>query len=163
MSSKKNSALAIKKVCGAILESLPKDKHFPILCEMFDFISITNFKQTISELITIDQMHIFGISPEMQTILKHLKQLNMLGEISQVRQSLQVIYQEVHNKTVVLIKVSEQNKSSINDIIATVRAKIQKDCDFVYIPSNIPGMTIQFCDKIIQYTPSQIVKQMRAI
>jgi F0F1-type ATP synthase delta subunit len=161
--SKKNNTLLVKKVTDTILSALPHNKHFPVLCEMFDFASITNFKQTIHELIDIDQMHIFGISAEMQTILKHLKELNMLGHISNIRQHLQEKYQELHNKTVVLIKVSEKNRTSLHDIIASIKAKIGKECEFVYIPSNIAGITIQFNDQIIQYTPSQIAKQMKAV
>lgn len=161
MSSKKN-ALMPKKIADAILSSLPKEKHFAILCELFDFSSITNFKQTINELIEIDQMHIFGISPEMQAILKHLQQINMLGNIAQIRQCFQTQYQELHKKTVVLIKVSEKNKSSINDIIAAIKTKTGQDSDFIYLPSNISGLTVQFNDQIIQHTPSQISKQMKS-
>jgi F0F1-type ATP synthase delta subunit len=128
---------------------------------MFDFLSITNFKKTINELIAIEQMHTFGISPEMQAILKHLKQLNMLGEIARIKNNIQEQYQKIHNRTVVVVKVSEKNKSSLNDIIITIKARIGKDCDFIYIPSNIAGITIQFNDQIIQYTSSQIAKQMK--
>jgi hypothetical protein len=163
MSTKKNISLITKKVADTILSSVPQIKHFAILCEMFDFISVTNFKQTINELIEIDQMHVFGISTEMQTILKHLKQLNMLGNIANIRQNLQERYQELHNKTVVVVKVSEKNKSSLNDIVSSVKARIGGQCDFVYIPSNIPGIIIQFKDQILQYTPSQIAKQMKAV
>jgi hypothetical protein len=44
-----------------------------------------------------------------------------------------------------------------------VKARIGGQCDFVYIPSNIPGIIIQFKDQILQYTPSQIAKQMKAV
>lgn len=163
MSRKYSNVLIVKKIVDTIFSSTHKTKHFSILCEMFDFLTITNFKQTIEELIMIDQMHIFGISPEIQSILRHLQSLDMLGNIATICSALHKRYEELHNRTIVTIKVSEINKTSLNDVIVAIRDKIDQDCDFLYIPSNIAGLTVQFKDQIFQYTPSQISKKMKVV
>lgn len=163
MSWKRSNVLVVKKIVDAIFSSTSREKHFPILREMFDFLTITNFKQTIEELIEIDQMHIFGISPEMQSILRHLKTLDMLGKIPAIRTALHSKYEELHNRTVVIVKVAEDNKASLNDIIAAICSKVEEPCDFLYIPSNVAGVIVQFKDKVFQYTPSQISKKMKIV
>ena len=102
-----------KKIAETCIVATPYEKHFSLLQEMFGFDGILNFSQTINELIMMDQMDIFGISKDMQVILKHISQLKALSHISLVRKSFQNIYEKVHSRTVVIVKIGQNNPPTV--------------------------------------------------
>ena len=151
-----------KKIAETCIVATPYEKHFALLQEMFGFDGILNFSQTMNELISMDQMDIFGISKEMQIILKHVAQLKALSHIALVRKSLQNIYEKVHNRTVVIVKIGQNNTENLAEVINEVSKQLNGMCDFVYQTYNSAGIIIQFNDKILEYTPSSIAKMLKS-
>lgn len=150
-----------RKLARTCILAIPKEKHFNILKEFHGFSGILNFSQTIKDLIAIDQMHVFGISKEMQYVLRHMNDLKVLGSVAAITKMYQKEYEQMHQRIVVIVSVAKNEDISIEDITQFVSNKVTQPADFIFkVQSNL-GITIQYDNSIIEYTPENIVKMLK--
>ncbi len=161
MAKNSNSSIT-KKIAQTCINALPKEKHLSILQEMYGFIGVLNFPQTIQSLITLNQMDVFGISKEMQIILKHIAQLKSLGSMSLIRKYFQYEYESIHQRTVVVVQIGNDEIGTLTNILNDITKKMNGKCDFVYQSYNLPGVIIKYKDQILEYTPYAITKILKS-
>jgi hypothetical protein len=159
--SKIDSKIAeqIAKIC---IGAIANEKHIAILREFYGFTNVLNFSQTIQDLISLEQMDIFGISKEMQTILKHVNQLRMLPNITDIRKAFQKEYESLHKRIVVLVKIGQDSTNDIAKTITEISSKFDNNHDLIYQKIEGVGITVTYNGNIIEYTPSFIAKILRS-
>jgi F0F1-type ATP synthase delta subunit len=158
---KTQEKISVRTLVKAFTISLPQSQHLPILQEFHSFSGIFNFAQTIRDLISIDQMHIFGISQDMQLILKCINNYHMLGNIYTITKSFQKEYENIHNRVVVIVSLSENQDTPIEEISQFIATKISQPHDIIFKIQSNPGITIQFQGSTIEYTPESILKLLK--
>ena len=151
----------IKKLARTCIIAVPESLHFSVLKEFHEFTGILNFSQTIKDLIAIDQMKVFGISNEMQIILKHINQLKMLGSINAITKAFQKEYEEKHARTVVIVNLSDDQDISLDEVTQFLGKKIPEPSDIIFKTHNTLGVSIHFNNSTIEYTPDSILKKLK--
>ena len=151
----------IKKIVRTCIIAVPESLHLAILKEFYGFSGILNFSQTIKDLIAIDQMKVFGISNEMQIILKHINQLKMLGSMNTITKAFQKEYEEKHKRTVVVISLAKEQELSIDEITQFLSQKIPQPADFIFKTQNTIGISVHFENSVLEYTPDSIIKTLK--
>lgn len=163
MSKSKIEKQIIENVAKTCIDSMHKEKHLPILHEFYGFHKVINFPQTIKDLISLDQMDVFGISKEMQIILKNINKLQLLGNIVDIKKAYQKEYEKLHNKVVVLVKVGVDAKDTISSIANEIMEKFQENhYDFVFQKTDYAGISIIYNGSIVEYTSSFVVKNLQS-
>ena len=152
------TALQVAKTC---INAVEQEKHFAILQEMHGFDGIINFSQTMKDLILLDQMDIFGISKEMQVILKHINQLGMLSHMVTVCKCFQREYEKFHQRSVVVILIGKESDSNVTQIVEDLRAGFEGNYDFIFKKSSTAGVVVRFEGKIIEYTANSVGKLLK--
>jgi F0F1-type ATP synthase delta subunit len=152
----------IKQIVQTCIQAIPSELHLRILREMFGFDGILNFSQTIKELIALDQMPVFGISKEMQIILRHVNQLKMLSHMSSIRKLFQREYEKLHNKTVVVVQMGGVANDSLDGILVDIAKKFDETCDIIYQQSSISGVSVRYGDSIVEYTSQTVGGVLKA-
>lgn len=152
----------VKQIAQTCVNAIEFKLHLRILREMFGFDGVLNFAQTIKELITLDQMSIFGISQEMQIILRHVNQLKMLSHMPSIRKSFQMEYEKLHNRTVVVVQIGGINENLLDDILTDIAKEFDETYDIIYQQSSIAGVSIRYGDNIMEYTSHTVGGMLRA-
>ncbi len=152
---------SIKEIVQACITCSPQSQHLSLLKEFHGFTGISNFSQTIKDLISINQMSVFGISHDMQNILKHINQLKMLSSITTITKMFQKEYEQMHKRTVVIVSIAKDQEISVDEIIQFLTQKISQSADFIFKLHSTLGITVQFNNSIIQYTPDSIMKMLK--
>jgi F0F1-type ATP synthase delta subunit len=148
----------IKKLARTCIIAVPESLHLAILKEFHEFTGILNFSQTMKDLIAIDQMKVFGISNEMQIILKHINQLKMLGSINAVTKAFQKEYEEKHKRTVVVVSLTKEENISLDEVTQFISKKVPQPADVIFKTQNTIGISIHFENSVLEYTPNSIIK-----
>lgn len=156
---KNTIAQQIARIC---ISAVMHGRHIEILREFYGFYGVIQFPQTIKELISIDQMATFGISKEMQIILKHINQLDMLTEISQITKAFQKEYEILHKRTVVVVYFGQTNCDDVSNVISDIASNFDENHDFIYQETSHIGISIHYGDKVIEYTPASIIKVLKS-
>lgn len=151
----------IKKIVRTCIIAVPESLHLAILKEFHGFTSILNFSQTIKNLIAIDQMQVFGISNEMQIILRHINQLKMLGSMNAITKAFQREYEEKHSRTVVVVNLAADQDISLDEVTQFLGKKIPEPSDIIFKTHNTLGVSIHFHNSVIEYTPDSILKTLK--
>ncbi|GEM_PF-5514098 len=151
----------IKKLARTCIIAVPESLHLAILKEFHEFTGILNFSQTMKDLIAIDQMKVFGISNEMQIILKHINQLKMLGSINAVTKAFQNEYQEKHKRTVVVVSLAKEENISLDEVTQFISKKVPQPADVIFKTQNTIGISIHFENSVLEYTPNSIIKTLK--
>ena len=159
----KSSNEIIKQIAQTCINVIDPKLHLCILREMFGFDGVLNFAQTIRELISCDQMHIFGISKEMQIILKHINQLKMLSHMPSIRKSFQKEYEKFHSRTVVIVQIGGIADHTLDGILADISKEFDSTYDIIYQQSSIAGISVRYGDSILEYTSQTIGSMLKAV
>ncbi len=159
---KTQGKISVRSLVKAFIIALPEHQHLPILQEFYGFGGIFNFAQTIRDLIAIDQMHIFGISQDMQLILKCINNYHMLGNIYAITKSFQKEYENLHNRVAVIVLLSQNQDTPIEEISEFIAKKVGQPHDIIFKVQSNPGIAIQFQGSTIEYTPDSIIKLLKA-
>ena len=144
------------KLSKLFLKVIPEDKHFQVLKELHDLDSIIDFPETIGDLIKLNQMEVFGISKEMQIILKYVNQLEMLNNITEIHKSFQAEYEQFHNRTVVIVQSGINEKMSVSEMIELISNKFDNKADIIFQVAKKEGIALYFqnqrleCSKAFQ-------------
>jgi hypothetical protein len=153
-------ALKIAKTC---IHAVEGERHFAILQEMHGFDGVMNFPRTIKDLIFLDQMDIFGISKEMQIILKHINQLSMLSHMKTICICLQREYEIAHKRFVVTVSIGRENDSDIAQIVGDLKSNFDEKHDFIFKKSSTAGIVVRYRGQVVEYTADGIAKMLKAI
>jgi len=132
-----------------------------ILKEFYGFSGILNFSQTIKDLIAIDQMKVFGISNEMQIILKHINQLKMLASMNSITKAFQKEYEEKHKRTVVVVSLAKEQDIYLDEVTQFLNKKVPQPADFIFKTQNTVGISVHFQNSVLEYTPDSIIKTLK--
>lgn len=152
----------IKKIVRTCIIAVPETLHLAILKEFHGFSGILNFSQTIKDLIAIDQMHVFGISNEMQIILRHINQLKMLSSMNAITKAFQREYEEKHKRTVVIVSLSKEQDISLDELAQFLNQKVPQPADIIFKTQNTVGISVHFESSVLEYTPDSIFKALKA-
>ena len=124
------------------LNAIPQERHFQVLKELHRIDDIVDFPATIKDLITLNQMEVFGISNEMQAVLKYVNHLDMLNNITKIRKSFQEEYENFHKRAVVIVQ------SGINEKISN---KFDTNSDIIFQITQHKGIALHFQNQQMEY------------
>ena len=124
------------------LNAIPQERHFQVLKELHRIDDIVDFPASIRDLITLNQMEVFGISNEMQVVLKYVNHLDMLNNITKIRKSFQEEYENFHKRAVVIVQ------SGINEKISN---KFDTNSDIIFQVTQHKGIAIHFQNQKMEY------------
>ena len=151
----------VKKIVRTCIIAIPESLHLAILKEFHGFAGILNFSQTIKDLIAIDQMQVFGISNEMQIILRHINQLRMLGSMNAITKAFQKEYEEKHQRTVVVVSLAKEQEISFDEVTQFLNQKVPQPADIIFKTQNTVGISVHFGNSVLEYTPDSIIKTLK--
>jgi F0F1-type ATP synthase delta subunit len=151
----------VKKIVRTCIIAIPESLHLAILKEFHGFSGILNFSQTIKDLIVIDQMQVFGISNEMQIILRHINQLRMLGSMNAITKAFQKEYEEKHKRTVVVVSLAKEQEISFDEVTQFLNKKVPQPADIIFKTQNTVGISVHFESSVLEYTPDSIIKTLK--
>ena len=130
------------KLSKLFLNAIPQERHFQVLKELHRIDDIVDFPATIKDLITLNQMEVFGISNEMQAVLKYVNHLDMLNNITKIRKSFQEEYENFHKRAVVIVQ------SGINEKISN---KFDTNSDIIFQATQHKGIALHFQNQKMEY------------
>lgn len=143
----------LNQVCARLskffLNVIPKERHFQVLKELHRIDNIIDFPATIRDLIQLNQMEVFGISNEMQVILKYTNQMEMLNNITEIRQSFQEEYEKIHKRTVVIAQLGVNENMSVSTIIQSISNKFNNS-DIIFQVAHTKGIALHFQNQMVE-------------
>ena len=95
----------------------------------------------------LNQMEVFGISNEMQVVLKYVNHLEMLNNITEIRKSFQEEYEKFHKRAVVIVQSGINEKISVSQIIQSISNKF----DIIFQVTQHKGIALHFQNQKMEY------------
>jgi hypothetical protein len=139
------------KLSKLFINAIPQERHFQVLKELHRIDDIVDFPATIRDLIKLNQMEVFGISNEMQVVLKYINHLEMLNNITEIRKSFQEEYEKFHKRTVVIVQSGINEKISVSQIIQSISNKFDTNSDIIFQITQHKGIALHFQNQQMEY------------